>query len=52
MLTAVSPLEHCLLTVEIGVVMGIPALSAAIRAVEAPPEGGRTLPTMMGSEME
>jgi hypothetical protein len=48
-LTAVRPDEHCLLTVLIEVSTGMPAWRAAIRAAEAPPPGGRTLPTEISS---
>ena len=47
--TAVRPEEHCLFTVLIGVVFGMPAKRAAIRAAEAPPPGGKTFPTAMSS---
>lgn len=49
---AVRPDEHCLLTVLTALVLGIPAARAAIRAAEAPPPGGRTLPTEMSSMSE
>ena len=48
-LTAVSPEEHWRLMVLMEVSTGMPACSAAMRAAEAPPPGGRTLPTEISS---
>lgn len=47
--TACNPLEHCLLTVIIDEVSGMPAWRDAIRAKVAPPPGGKTLPTTTSS---
>ena len=52
MLTAWRPDAHCLLTVLIGTVLGMPAWRAAMRAAVAPPPAGRTLPTEMSPTRE
>jgi len=47
--TAMSPDEHCLLSVLSPAVYGIPAIRDAARATFAPPPGVRTVPTATSS---